>query len=51
MQVCMCMRSAFSSQKRASDLLKRELQMVLSYHVVLGTEFGFSARAACDLNC
>lgn len=40
---------AHEDQKRASDALKPELQMVVSLHGVLGTEPGPSAIASTSL--
>ena len=41
---------AQESQKRTSDLLKLEIQTVVSHHVGAGTQPRSSARAASDPN-
>lgn len=45
------MCSAHRGQKRASDLLKLQLEMVVTYHVVLGIEPRDSGKAASALSC
>ena len=52
MWVCIHKCSAQGDQKRASDPLELELEVVVSPLMwVLGTELGSSARTACILNC
>lgn len=46
----MCMHDAHGGQKRGSGLLRLGLQMIVSYHIMLGTELGSSAKATSTLN-
>lgn len=46
----MLLPDACGNQKRASDPLALELEMVVRHHVVAANELRFSARAASALN-
>lgn len=47
--VCMCttfMPDSYRGQKRASNVLELELQMIMSYNVSYGSKTQFSSKAA-----
>ena len=46
-----CIPAAQRGQKRASDSLKLELQMVVSHHMGAGNQILVSQRAASALHC